>query len=77
MVKIKEILPVFESLGWSCGKDDVGDHFCLMSLEEAQVQIIPTIGKRSGYFRVSLSPSVSSEGFTAAAAFIFGRDGGA
>lgn len=75
-MKIKEILPVFESLGWSCGKDDVGDHFCLMCLEGAQVQIIPTIGKRSGYFRISLSPSVSSEEFTAAAAFILGRDGG-
>jgi hypothetical protein len=74
-VKVKEILPVLEELGWLCRKDEAGDYFCLMDVDRAQVQVIPAIGKRSDYFRVSLMPSVSTKEFTAAAAFILGEAG--
>ncbi|TFF42015.1 hypothetical protein [Pseudomonas sp. RIT623] len=68
-----EILPALEGLGWRCGKDEVGDCFCLMDVGDVQVQIIPAIGKRSDHFRVSLMPSVSTRSFTAAAAFVLGE----
>ncbi|HIE3934939.1 TPA: DUF6990 domain-containing protein [Pseudomonas aeruginosa] len=32
-----------------------------MDIGEVQIQIIPTIGKRSDHFRVSLMPSVSTK----------------
>lgn len=67
------MLPTLEGLGWRCGKDEVGDYFCLMDIGNAQVQIIPDIGKRSSHFRVSFMPSVSTKNFTAAVAFIFGE----
>jgi len=72
-VKVKEMLPILEGLGWLCRKDEAGDYFCLMDVEGAQVQIIPAIGKRSDHFRVSFMPSVSTKRFTAAAAFILGE----
>ncbi|BGD47476.1 MULTISPECIES: DUF6990 domain-containing protein [Pseudomonas] len=68
-----EILSALEGLGWRCDKDEAGDYFCLMDIGEVQVQIIPTIGKRSDHFRVSLMPSVSTKNFTAAVAFVLGE----
>lgn len=75
-MKEKDVLPTLEKLGWRSCRDEVGDYFCLMDIGEAQVQIIPSIGKRSDHFRVSLMPSVSTKKFTAAAAFILGEAGG-
>jgi hypothetical protein len=74
-VKVKEILPILAGLGWLCRKDEVGDYFCLMDVDGAQVQVIPSIGKRSDHVRVSLMPSVSTKDFTAAASFILGEAG--
>ncbi|MDU9407343.1 hypothetical protein RTH74_07005 [Pseudomonas sp. zfem001] len=68
-----EILPTLEELGWRCGKDEVGDYFCLMDSGNAQIQIIPAIGKRSDHFRVSFMPSVSTKSFTEAVAFVLGE----
>ncbi|MDF5999835.1 hypothetical protein P4050_16105 [Pseudomonas aeruginosa] len=68
-----EILSALEGLGWRCDKDEAGDYFCLIEIGEVQVQIIPTIGKRSDHFRVSLMPSVSTKNFTAAVAFVLGE----
>ncbi|EIU6989908.1 hypothetical protein L5574_007070, partial [Pseudomonas aeruginosa] len=68
-----EILSALEGLGWRCDKDEAGDYFCLMDIGEVQIQIIPTIGKRSDHFRVSLMPSVSTKNFTAAVAFVLGE----
>lgn len=74
-MKIKEVLPVLEKLGWLCGQDEAGDYFCLIDVDGSQVQIIPSIGKRSDHFRVSLMASVTSKKFTAAAEFILGEAG--
>lgn len=73
-MKVKEILPVLERLGWLCRKDEAGDYFCLMDVDGAQVQVIPTIGKRSDgkrgqiYFltcdaQINLSPFSRWEGW--------------
>lgn len=75
-MKENEILPTLEEIGWRCRKDEVGDYFCLMDLGKVQVQIIPAIGKRSGHFRVSFMPSISTKTFTEAVEFIFGEAGG-
>jgi hypothetical protein len=72
-VKVKEILPILKDSGWQCHKDEAGDYFCLIDIDERQAQIIPTIGKRIDHFRVSFMPSVSTKGFTAATAFILGE----
>lgn len=74
-MKVKEVLPTLEGLGWLCAKDEAGDYFCIMNVNGVQVQVIPSIGKRSDHFRVSLMPSVSTKEFTAAAAFIMGEAG--
>ncbi|UNO21967.1 hypothetical protein MON07_07870 [Pseudomonas aeruginosa] len=68
-----EILSALEGLGWRCDKDEAGDCFCLMDIGEVDIQIIPTIGRRSDHFRVSLMSSVSTKNFTAAVAFVLGE----
>ncbi|WP_428483411.1 DUF6990 domain-containing protein, partial [Pseudomonas protegens] len=69
----KEACAILQAQGWACGKDEVSDRFCIKCLGEIQVQIIPTIGKRSDHFRVSFTPSISSTAFSDAVAFIFGE----
>lgn len=69
----KEACAILQAQGWACGKDEVSDRFCIKCLGEIQVQIIPTIGKRSDHFRVSFMPSISSTAFSDAVAFIFGE----
>ena len=68
-----EACAILQAQGWACGKDEVGDLFCIRCLGNIQIQIIPTIGKRSDHFRVSLMPSISSTEFSDAVAFIFGK----
>jgi len=70
------MLSMLGNIGWRCSKDEVGDCYCLMDVGKARVQVIPSIGKRSDHFRVSLMPSISTEGFTKAAEFILGEDVG-
>lgn len=72
-MKEKDILPFLNGLGWKCSKDEAGDYFCLMDIGCIEVQIIPSIGKRSDYFRVSFMPSVSVKAFTEAVSFILGE----
>jgi len=69
-----ELIQVLRSLGWSCGRDEVGDWFCILSVGAVQVQILPTIARRADHCRVSFMPSVSTKDFTAAAAFILDED---
>lgn len=69
----EEACAILQAQGWACGKDEVGDRFCIKCLGEIQVQIIPTIGTRSDHFRVSFMPSISSTAFSDAVAFIFGE----
>lgn len=72
-MKVKEILPILKDCGWQCHKDEVGDYFCLMDIDERLAQIIPAIGKRTDHFRVSFMPSVSTRSFTSAVELIFGE----
>ena len=67
----KEACAILQAQGWACGKDEVGDRFCIRCLGNIQVQIIPAIGKRRDHFRVSFMPSISSTEFSDAVAFIF------
>jgi len=73
-MKKEEMLSMLGDIGWRCSKDEVGDCYCLMDVGKARVQIIPSIGRRSDHFRVSLTPSVSTEGFTKVAEFILGEN---
>lgn len=68
----KDIFPILEGLGWRCKEDEVGDHYCLMDVGCAQVQVIPSVGVRSDHYRVSFMPSVSIARFTAAVSFFLG-----
>lgn len=70
----KEACLILQAEGWSCRKDEVGDYFCIRCFGDIQVQIIPSIGKRSDHFRISLMPSVSLKSFSDAVRFIFGEE---
>jgi hypothetical protein len=72
-VKQIEILRALEALGWKCRKDEVGDSFCRQDIGDLQIQIIPSAGKRDGYFRVSFMTSVSTNKFSTAVAYIYGE----
>lgn len=72
-MKQVEMLQALRALGWKCRKDEVGDYFCRQEIGNLQLQIIPTVGKRPGYYRVSFMPSVSTNEFSAAVSFIFGE----
>ena len=74
-MKEKDIVSILKEQGWVCSKDEVGDYFCVTDVGEVQLQVIPSIGKRSDHFRVSLMPSISSKVFSEAASFISGDDG--
>lgn len=66
----KDVVLVLKEQGWVCGKDEVGDYFCIANFGHRQVQVIPYVGKRSDHFRVSLMPSISSKEFSIAVGLI-------
>ncbi|POP75109.1 hypothetical protein CXB37_16575 [Pseudomonas syringae pv. syringae] len=70
-----DIASILRERGWVCNKDEVGDCFCVIDIGEAELQVIPSVGKRADHFRVSLMPSISSKEFSQAVSFISG-DGG-
>lgn len=71
-MKEKDIVSILKEQGWVCSKDEVGDYFCLIDIGEAQLQVIPSVGKRSDHFRVLLMPSISSKEFSEAVSFVLG-----
>ncbi|MBD8189834.1 DUF6990 domain-containing protein [Pseudomonas viridiflava] len=68
----KNVVSILKEQGWDCSKDEVGDYFCVTDLGGIQLQVIPSVGKRSDHFRVSLMPSISTEEFSDAVSFISG-----
>lgn len=74
-MKEKDIVSILKEQGWVCSKDEVGDYFCVTDVGGVQLQVIPSVGKRSDHFRVSLMSSISSKEFSEAVSFISG-DGG-
>lgn len=71
-MKGSQVVAVHAELGWRAGKDEVGDRFCVMELDDRQVLVIPTVRKASDHLRVTLMPSISTEEFSAAVSFISG-----
>ncbi|WLG99893.1 hypothetical protein PSH84_03315 [Pseudomonas beijingensis] len=71
----EDVILILSEQGWVCSKDEVGDYFCVTDVGGAQLQIIPSVGKRSDHFRVSLMSSISSKEFSEAVSIILG-DGG-
>ena len=71
-MKESDFISILEAQGWICGKDGVGDSFCLFGAGGLEVQIIPSVAVRSDHFRVSLAPSVSIKEFSDVVNFIFG-----
>ena len=47
----EDVVLTLEKLGWRCLKDEAGDFFCLANVSDVLVQVIPSVAKRSGYFR--------------------------
>jgi hypothetical protein len=74
-MKEKDVVSILKEQGWVCSKDEVGDYFCVTDVGGVQLQVIPSVGKRSDHFRVSLMPSISSKEFSEAVSLILG-DGG-
>ncbi|KAF2406605.1 hypothetical protein SAMN04490179_4441 [Pseudomonas antarctica] len=74
-MKEKDVVAILKEQGWTCGKDEVGDYFCVTDIGGVQLQIIPSVGKRSDHFRVLLMSSVSSTEFSDAVSFISGDRG--
>ena len=74
-MKENQVVAVLAELGWRAGKDEVGDRFCVMELDDRQVLVIPTVRKASDHLRVTLMPSISTEEFSAAVSFISGDRG--
>ena len=72
-MKESELVSIMEGQGWICNKDEVGDCFCIIIVDNIQVQVIPSIGKRADHFRLSLAPSISSGEFSEAVGFIYGE----
>lgn len=72
----KDIVSVLSEQGWVCSKDEVGDYFCITDVGGAQRQVIPSVGKHSDHFRVSLMSSISSKDFSEAVSFILGDGAG-
>lgn len=69
-----QLIEALRSLGWNCARDEAGEVFCILGVDVAQVQILPTITRRADHWRISFMPSVSTKEFTAAAAFILDED---
>lgn len=72
----KDVVSILVGQGWVCNQDEVGDYFCVTDVDGVKVQIIPSVGKRSDHFRVSLMPSVSTQEFSEAVAFVWGGEDG-
>jgi len=72
-MKEKEVSSILKEHGWRCDVDDAGDYYCIMDFGECQLQVIPSIGRRSDHFRISLMPSVSSRLFSKHVGFILGE----
>lgn len=62
----ESVVSILSEQGWVCSKDEVGDYFCVTDVGGVQLQIIPSVGKRSDHFRVSLISSISSKKFSEA-----------
>uniref|UniRef100_UPI001CDD2D2E DUF6990 domain-containing protein n=1 Tax=Pseudomonas huaxiensis TaxID=2213017 RepID=UPI001CDD2D2E len=71
----KDVVSILREQGWACSKDEVGDYFCVIDVGDARLQLIPSVGKRSDHFRVSLTPSISTKKFSEAVSFILGSGG--
>ncbi|MFD1246012.1 DUF6990 domain-containing protein [Paralysiella testudinis] len=71
-MKQNEVFSILESKKWVCSKDEVGDRFCLFTIDEIIVHIIPVLNKRNDYVRISFMPSVSTKEFSKAISFIDG-----
>ncbi|WP_411385407.1 DUF6990 domain-containing protein [Pseudomonas sp. MPB03] len=72
----ENVVLILSEQGWVCSKDEVGDYFCVTDVGGVQLQIIPSVGKRSDHFRVSLIASISSKEFSEAVSIILGDGGG-
>ncbi|MDF3931343.1 DUF6990 domain-containing protein [Pseudomonas citronellolis] len=68
-----EFLSILEAQGWKCEMDEAREHFCVINIDDVDVQVIPSVKKRADHFRVSLAASVSSREFSEAVGYIFGK----
>lgn len=75
-MKEEDVVSILKEQGWVCSKDEVGDYFCVTDVGGVQLQVLPSVGKRSDHYRVSLMPSISSKEFSAAVSSILGERGG-
>lgn len=73
-MKERDVAEILKQHGWGCGKDDAGDFFCVMNLDDRRVQIIPSVGRRADHFRVSFMPSVSCARFSEVVGTIYGEN---
>lgn len=72
----EDVILILSEQGWACSKDEIGDYFCVTDVGGVQLQIIPSVGKRSDHFRVSFMSSISSKKFSEAVSYILGGGGG-
>ncbi len=72
-MKENELVSIVEEQGWTCKKDEVGDCFCIIVVDNIQIQITPFVGRRADHFRVSLAPSISTREFSEVVGFIYGE----
>jgi hypothetical protein len=72
-MKMKKIIEVFRSLGWKFARDEVGDFVGRMKMGAFQQQIIPAIKRGRDDYYASLMTSVSTEEFSSAVAYVYGR----
>lgn len=70
-----ELIAILGGIGWVVDYDEVGDVFCFFDLGDRQVQIIPSIAKRSDHYRIGFMPSVSTKKFSNAGGVILGKEG--
>ncbi len=76
-MKEKDVVSILKGQGWVCSKDEIGDYFCVANIGGGvNVQVIPSVRKRSDHFRVSLMTSVSTTEFSEAVAFVQGEGAG-
>lgn len=66
----KEIITAFKELGWSCGRDEVGDHYCLYHFDGGIISLIPRLKGISGDRRLLLNQSVSTVVFNKTVSYI-------
>jgi len=68
-----DIVKTFKELGWKIGKDEVGDNFAEIGLDDRVIGIIPRLRSRTDGKKLMLDESISTEEFSLAVAIISDR----